>query len=95
VSIPFAGSSTVEFRFDVPGSVRDGASICPRIFVGQSQSATGTNDKNAAFFNTLAEATPFCIIKRSEGFRVLPEGEARQVLRNLNSNRLIVDPGKK
>ncbi|MBI3798970.1 MAG: hypothetical protein HY268_18640 [Deltaproteobacteria bacterium] len=77
-------SRKVRFRFQVPGKVRDGASICTRVFVGQ---------RPGAFFDTVGTAALFCITKGASGFSLVPEKEAQQMFQQLSGQTLI--PPKK
>jgi hypothetical protein len=95
-SIPSGGTKSVQFRFEVPGTVRSYAYICPIIYVAENPGPIGTtNDKNVGYFNTLGQAYASCIYKSPAGFRVLTEEESPSVLRELASPTLVVDPPKK
>ncbi len=68
-------SEVLQFRFKVPDTVQDGASICPLIFFGEDPDP---------FFNTLGQRFLFCIIKGSGGdFSVMDEKESQELFRKL------------
>jgi len=73
------GSRDVRFEFRVPSKVRDGASICTNVFVGQ---------RPEAFFDTVGTTFLFCITKGTSGFLVVPEKEAQQRFRQLDGRTL-------
>ena len=70
-------SSILRFRFRVPGSVADGATICTQVFVGQG---------NDAYFHTVGTVQPFCLTKGAGGFTLLSEAEAREAIRELQKS---------
>jgi hypothetical protein len=72
-------SKDVQFGFRVPSKVRDGASICTNVFVGQ---------RPEAFFDTVGTTFLFCITKGTNGFSLMPEKEAQQMSRQLNGRAL-------
>lgn len=69
-------SKVVRFRFEVPRTVRDGASICADLFAGQN--------RRQPFFNTVAARGLFCIEKGFGAFSVTPEREAQRRFRQLH-----------
>jgi hypothetical protein len=80
-------SKVVQFEFEVPSTVRDGAVICTDVFVGQ--------DRLQPFFNTVGQTGLFCISKGFTGeFSVVPEKEAQKMLRQL-SGRTLTPPKRK
>jgi hypothetical protein len=78
-------SRDVRFEFRVPSKVRDGASICTNVLVGQ---------RPEAFFDTVGATFLFCISKGTIGFSVMPGNEAQQMSRQL-SGRTLTPPKKK
>ncbi len=81
VSVDAGKSKVVRFRFQVPGTVPDGATICTQVFVGQ-----GGN----AFFNTVGQRFLFCFVKGSTGFTLLSEQEAQAAFRQLQTPEAIL-----
>lgn len=80
-------SKVVQFSFDVPSTIRDGALICTQVFFGQN--------RRAPFFNTLGQKNLFCILKGfTGGFSVVPEKEAQEMFRQLNGRTLTPPKGK-
>ena len=71
VSIAPGESQILDFRFQVPGTVANGAFICTRAFVGQAPTPA---------FNTVADRFLFCISKGVTGFTLVPENTARQMM---------------
>lgn len=71
VNIGPGESKTLNFRFQVPGAVANGAFICTSALVGQGSTPV---------FNTLADRFLFCISKGSSGFTPVPENTARQMM---------------
>jgi hypothetical protein len=78
-------SRDVRFEFRVPSKVRDGASICTSVFVGQ---------RPGAFFDTVGMTFLFCITKGTSGFLVMPEKEAQQMFRQLDGRTLTLPKEK-
>jgi hypothetical protein len=72
-------SRKIRFRFQVPGKVRDGASICTRVFVGQ---------RPGAFFDTVGTTNLFCITKGPSGFSLVPEKGAQEMFQQLDGRTL-------
>jgi hypothetical protein len=72
VSIAAGKSKVVEFRFHVPSTVTNGASICTSVFVGSGRDA---------FFDIVGQRSTFCISKGNTGFSVLPEKESHLRMR--------------
>jgi len=62
-------TKALQFRFDVPESVQQGAWICPRVFVGKRPDAQ---------YSTLGSVEPFCVFKQWDSFELLPEKEVRR-----------------
>jgi len=77
VSIDALGSRTVNFNFDVPGTVNDGAFYCTRIFFGEGHDP---------FFNTWADQSLFCITKGVSGFRIVSDIEAKKLVNSLKGH---------
>jgi hypothetical protein len=77
-------STDVRFEFQVPGDVRDGASICADVFVGRHPDI---------FFDTLGATFLFCISKGATEFSVMPQKKARQMFQQLKGRTSI--PSKK
>lgn len=70
-------SKVVRFEFDVPATVRAGASICTQVFIG--------DDRREPFFNTVGQRSLFCISKSfdpASTFSVLPSKEAQKNFRH-------------
>jgi hypothetical protein len=63
-------SSVVQFDFQVPSTVREGAFICTQVFVGQGDSP---------FFATVGRRDLFCISKGMTGFLVMSEEEVKEL----------------
>ncbi len=61
-------STTLRFRFRVPGSVVNGASICGLVYVGQNTSP---------FFAPVGLNVVFCLTKGEGGFTLMPPPEAQ------------------
>ncbi len=61
----------VLFQFDVPGSVNDGAIVCPVAWAGLDPSP---------IFNVQVAQASICFIKGSTGWRTLSDKEARRLL---------------
>ena len=78
-------SRVVQFEFQVPSTVRDGATICTQVFVGQGDSP---------FFTTVGRRDLFCIVKGITGFSVLSEEEVKE-LRQQAAERSLLPPKKK
>jgi hypothetical protein len=76
LSISPGENKILKFRFRVPDTVANGASICTRAFVGQSPTAV---------FNTVAQRFLFRISKGVTGFTLVPENKARQMLQKLGA----------
>jgi hypothetical protein len=75
-------SSVVRFNFEVPSTVRDGASFCTQVFVGQGDSP---------FFDTVRETFLFCISKGvTGGFSVLSEEEVKDLRRQVDGRSMIL-----
>jgi 5-hydroxyisourate hydrolase-like protein (transthyretin family) len=80
-------SKVVQFAFDVPNTVRDGAFICTQVFIGQN--------RLQPFFNTAGQRGLFCISKGFTGvFSVVPEKEAQKMFRQMNGRTLPPPKGK-
>jgi hypothetical protein len=73
-------SRVVRFKFKVPSTVSDGASICAQVFFGQN--------RLKPFFNTVGQRDLFCISKGVTGFSVVPEKEAQKLLRQVDRRSL-------
>jgi hypothetical protein len=74
-------NKVARFSFYVPGSVADGAFICPLIFVGKGLHP---------FFNTVNWRELFCISKEATGaFSVVPEKETQKMFRQMKERMLI------
>ncbi|HSF33647.1 MAG TPA: hypothetical protein VLK82_24675 [Candidatus Tectomicrobia bacterium] len=78
-------SRDVRFIFRVPSEVRNGATICTSVFVGQ---------RPDAFFDTVGIRDLFCISKGITGFSVMRGKKAQQLFRQL-SGRTLIPPKKK
>jgi 5-hydroxyisourate hydrolase-like protein (transthyretin family) len=61
-------SRDIQFRFQVPGKVRDGAVICTDVFVGR---------RPGAFFDTVGRSSLFCITKGPSGFSLASDKETQ------------------
>ena len=77
-------SSVVSFEFQVPSTVRDGATICTQVFVGQGETP---------FFAPVGRRDLFCITKGITGFSVLSEAESNS-LRQQGDARAVMSPKK-
>jgi len=85
-SIHSLESKIVHFDFDVPGTVRAGASICTSVFFA--------DDKREPFFNTVGQSPLFCITKSagpSPALSVVPNKDAQKMFRGSDS-RMIAPP---
>ncbi len=71
VGIAPGKSQVQKFKFEVPGTVANGAFICARAFVGQNFTPV---------FNTVAERFLFCVSKGTTGFSLVPENKARDMM---------------
>lgn len=67
-------SRVVNFQFNVPSSVQDGAFICPDGWFGENI--------NQPFFNALENSALFCIGKGVNGLTLLPKKEAQKLFRD-------------
>lgn len=63
----------LDFRFEVQGSVQEGASICASAYVGQRPDAQ---------YSTVGFRDLFCVTKHPDSFDLLPEKEMRKLLRH-------------
>jgi len=72
VSIAPGKSKVVEFRFNVPSTVTNGAFICTSVFVGAGRDP---------FFDIVGQRSTFCISKGNTGFSVLTEKESHMRMR--------------
>ena len=77
-------SSVVSFEFQVPSTVRDGASICTQVFVGQGE---------IPFFTPVGRQDLFCIAKGITGFSVLSGAEGNS-LHQQGKMRAVLSPKK-
>jgi hypothetical protein len=66
-------SKVVNFQFDVPANVANGAYICANAWFGE--------DKNQFFFNTIALGNLLCISKVDTGFSLLSKKETQRLSR--------------
>ena len=82
-------SRVVNFQFDVPSSVQDGAYICANVWFGENS--------NQPFFNTLNNENLLCIVKGGEstGFRLLSQKEAQKLLRDQHRPPQMLQRSKK
>jgi hypothetical protein len=78
-------SSIVSFDFQVPSTVRDGATICTQVFVGQG---------DPPFFAPVGQRDLFCISKGISGFSVLSEAGSK-ILRQQGDARSVMSPKKR
>jgi hypothetical protein len=79
-------SKVVHFSFQVPNTVRNGASICTQIFVGEGDSP---------FFDTVGRGELFCIVKGfSGGFSIVSAEEVKNLRQQVNE-RALIPPKKK
>ena len=74
VSLAPGKSTVLRFRFQVRGSVANGASICATVFAGQNPSP---------FFNTVGQRFLFCFTKGSNGFTLMSEQEMQSQLQHM------------
>jgi len=82
VSLDPGRSTVLRFRFQVRGSVPDGAIICATAFVGKNP---------RPFFDTAGVRSLFCFEKGSQGFTLLSEHQMHTQLhqmRNDNADRI-------
>jgi hypothetical protein len=77
-------SSVVSFEFQVPSTVRDNATICTQVFVGQG---------DIPFFAPVGRRDLFCFTKGITGFSVLSEAEGNS-LRQQGKVRAVISPKK-
>jgi hypothetical protein len=66
----------LRFRFRVPGSVADGATICALAYVGQNPSP---------FFHPVGLELVFCLTKGAGGFTLLSAPEAQAASQQLQT----------
>jgi hypothetical protein len=71
VNLDGGRSMILRFRFQVRGSVANGAYVCATAFVGQNP---------APLFNTVATRFLFCFVKGDTGFTLLSEQQMQQQL---------------
>jgi hypothetical protein len=74
VSLASGKSTVLRFRFQVRGSVSNGANICATIFAGQNPSP---------FFNTVGQRNLFCFTKGTNGFTLMSEQEMQSQLQHM------------
>ena len=89
VSLDPGRSTVLRFRFQVRGSVADGAYICATAFVGQNP---------GPLFNTAGVRSLFCFVKGANGFTLMSEQEMHnqlQQMRNDNADRIHTPSGPK
>jgi hypothetical protein len=79
-------SRVVEFRFQVPSTVANGATICPQVFVGRGRDG---------FFDTVGQRSSFCITKGFVGFFLMSEEEAHMKLRHLTGTPPVIPERQK
>jgi hypothetical protein len=70
----------VQFDFQVPSTVRDGAFICTQVFVGQG---------DPPFFAPGGRRDLFCISKGITGFSVMAEEEIKELRQQMDEHSLI------
>jgi hypothetical protein len=69
-------SRVVHFAFQVPSGVRNGATICTQVFVGQGESP---------FFDTVGQRDLFCIFKGATGeFSAMSEEEVKALRQRID-----------
>jgi len=78
----------LQFEFDVPSFVRDGATFCARLFLGLEPDP---------LVNTFSETFLFCITKGTAGFELMSESQSQKTFRTLRggSQMLRVAPSSK
>jgi hypothetical protein len=64
-------SKVFRFGLPVPGTVADGAVICPVFYFSR--------DHEIPYYDTLAESYPFCVVKGEAGFSLVTGAEARRL----------------
>ena len=57
-------SREIAFKFNVPSRVREGATICTSVYIGQH---TAHGERLDEFFDTVGQADLFCVSKESTG----------------------------
>ena len=79
VQIAPGASSVVNFQFDVPSTVANGAFMCTQVYVGQSPHSR---------FNTVGWSFLFCLEKGQAGFNMMTKEKTQNIYRNLKRNDL-------
>ena len=72
-------STTLRFRFRVPGSVANGATICALVYVGQSPSP---------FFSPVGVDLNFCLLKGEGGFTLMSPQDAQAASQQMEIQKL-------
>jgi hypothetical protein len=72
-------STTLRFRFRVPGSVAVGAMICPVVYVGQNPSP---------FFHPQGVSVPFCLTRGEGGFTLMSQQAAQAASQQMEIQKL-------
>jgi 5-hydroxyisourate hydrolase-like protein (transthyretin family) len=75
VSVAAFGAQTVQFQFEVPSFVQQGATFCTRVFLGLDPDP---------LVNTFLERFLFCISKGDSAFEVMAEAQSRKMFRALS-----------
>jgi hypothetical protein len=75
VSVEAAGDQILQFQFEVPSFVADGATFCTRVFLGLDPDP---------LVNTFDERSLFCITKSATAFEVMSELQSQKMLRSLS-----------
>ncbi len=71
VNLASGVSTDLAFTFNVPGSLRDGTTICARTYAAEKKNA----------FSAIGSHDLFCLQKGSQGFTLLTGKEKREILR--------------
>ncbi|HUE98716.1 MAG TPA: carboxypeptidase-like regulatory domain-containing protein, partial [Anaerolineales bacterium] len=76
VKLDPGSSTTLRFRFRLPGSVADGANICSLVYVGQNPNA---------FFKPVGLNVVFCLVKGEGGFTLMSVQNAQAASQQLQT----------
>jgi hypothetical protein len=78
-------SRNISFEFNVPSRVREGATICTSVYIGQH---TPNDQRLDVLFNTVGQRDLFCVTKEATGLTMVPQKKAQHMLRQLSGRNL-------
>jgi hypothetical protein len=79
VKLDWGRSTTLRFRFRVPGAVANGATICALVYVGQNPSP---------FFSPVGLNLNFCLTKGASGFTLMSAQEAQAASQQMQIQKI-------